>query len=170
MKQDEEQFLTSDQILSISFFKGGTSVLADAFLVKGNLNMDEMHFAFAYGAFLQLLDDLQDAKDDKKDKHQTLFSTIEDKSQIDYEVIKLISYIFKINTEGQLDTQMMSFMKEVIRNCTLMMIMEAVGRNPELISRKLYKELESYSKVRLPFYKEFEEKMKSIATNLSEKQ
>ena len=170
MKQDEEQFLTSDQILSISFFKGGTSVLADAFLVKGNLNMDEMHFAFAYGAFLQLLDDLQDAKDDKKDKHQTLFSTIEDKSQIDYEVIKLISYIFKINTEGQSDTQMMSFMKEVIRNCTLMMIMEAVGRNPELISRKLYKELESYSKVRLPFYKEFEEKMKSIATNLSEKQ
>jgi hypothetical protein len=49
---------TVDKILPISFFKGGTSVLADAFLVKGNLNIKEMHFAFAYGSFLQLLDDL----------------------------------------------------------------------------------------------------------------
>jgi len=30
-----------------------------------------------------------------------------------------------------------------------------------LISGKLYKQLESYSKVRLPYYRKFEEKIKS---------
>jgi hypothetical protein len=161
MKQDENELLTCDKILPISFFKGGTSVLADAFLVKGNLNINEMHFAFAYGAFLQLLDDLQDAKADKKDNHQTLFSIKQDNELIDDEVRGLISYIFKVNSLDESDTQIMYLMKEVISTCTLSMVMDAVGRNTKLISHKLYKELESYSKVRLPFYKEYESKIKS---------
>lgn len=66
IKQHTDEMLANDKILPISFFKGGTSVLADAFLVKENLNIKEMHFAFAYGSFLQLLDDLQDAVADKK--------------------------------------------------------------------------------------------------------
>jgi hypothetical protein len=47
-------------------------------------------------------------------------------------------------------------------SCTLVMIMDAAGRNPGLISHKLYKELESYSKARLSFYKEFEDTIKSL--------
>jgi hypothetical protein len=56
----------------------------------------------------------------------------------------------------------MSLMKEVITSCTLVMVMDAAGRNPGLISHRLYKELESYSKVKLSFYKEFEDKIKSL--------
>ncbi len=159
MKQDRDEILTKDKILPISFFKGGASVLADAFLVKGNLNIDEMYFAFTYGTFLQLIDDLQDAEEDKKDRHQTLFSTRNE--IVDNEIKRLISYIFKLNTVNEPDTETMYFMKQVISSCTLIMIMEAVARNPELISGKLYKQLESYSKVRLPYYRKFEEKIKS---------
>jgi hypothetical protein len=162
IKQDMDELLAYDKILPISFFKGGTSVLADAFLVKGNLTIKEMHFAFAYGSFLQLLDDLQDAVVDKKDNHQTLFSIGNNNELIDNEVRSLISFIFKANTTDESDTSIMSLMKQVITSCTLVMVMDAAGRNPSLISHKLYKELESYSKVRLSFYKEFEDKIKSL--------
>jgi hypothetical protein len=162
IKQDKDELLTYDKILPISFFKGGTSVLADAFLVKGNLNIKEMHFAFSYGSFLQLLDDLQDVGVDKKHNHQTLFSIRNNNELIDDEVRSLISFIFKANTTDESDTQIMSLMKEVINSCTLVMVMDAAGRNPRLISSRLYKELESYSKVRLSFYKEFEDKIKSL--------
>lgn len=162
IKQDKDELLAYDKILPISFFKGGTSVLADAFLVKGNLNIKEMHFAFAYGSFLQLLDDLQDAVADKKDNHQTLFSIKNSNEVIDNEIKSLISFIFKANTPDEFDTSNMSLMKEVITSCTLVMIMDAAGRNPGLISHRLYKELEAYSKVKLSCYKEFEDKIKSL--------
>lgn len=165
MKQGDDEMLTGDKILPISFFKGGTSVLADAFLVKGDLNADEMYFAFTYGTFLQLLDDLQDAEDDKKDGHQTIFSIKNKNELINNEVKKLISYIFKLNTVNESDTDNMCFMKEVISSCTLIMVMEAVGRSPELICSEFYRELESYSKVRLPYYKKLEEKIKSTFTD-----
>ncbi|MCM0648159.1 hypothetical protein NBE98_07190 [Clostridium swellfunianum] len=162
IKQDKDELLAYDKILPISFFKGGTSVLADAFLVKGKLNIKEMHFTFAYGSFLQLLDDLQDTVVDKKDNHQTLFSTRSNYEVVDNEVRRLVSFIFKANSTDESDTPIMSLMKEVITSCTLVMIMEAAGRNPSLISHRLYKELEAYSKVKLSFYKEFEDKLKSL--------
>ena len=162
MKQDGDETLTHDSILPISFFKGGTSVLADAFLVKGKLTINEMHFAFVYGTFLQLLDDLQDAKVDKKDNHQTLFSINRNNELIDNEVTRLISYIFKVNTTNESDTKFMTLMKEVISSCTLIMIMDAVGRNPEIVSSELYKKLESYSKVRLMYYKKFQDKIRDL--------
>lgn len=162
MRQDGDEILTYDTILPISFFKGGTSVLADAFLVKGNLTMNEMHFAYTYGTFLQLLDDLQDAKVDKKDNHQTLFNINRNNELIDNEVKRLILYIFKANSANESDTKTMTLMKEVISSCTLIMIMDAVGRNSENVSSELYKELESYSKVRLMYYKEFEDKIRDL--------
>lgn len=162
MRQDGDKVLTYDSILPISFFKGGTSVLADAFLVKGNLTINEMHFAFTYGTFLQLLDDLQDAKVDKKDNHQTLFSTKRNNELIDNEVTRLILYIFKVNAANESDAKFMTLMKEVISSCTLIMIMDAVGRNTEIVSGELYRELEFHSKVRLMYYKKFEDKIRDL--------
>lgn len=164
MKQDGNESLTCEKILPISFFKGGTSVLADAFLVKGKLNINEMHFAFAYGAFLQLLDDLQDAKADKNENHQTLFSVKNDNDLIDDEVRQLVSYILKVNSPEEADTKIMLLMKDVISTCTLTMVMDAAGRNSKQISHKLYKEMESCSNVRLPFYQEYEKKIKVFYT------
>ncbi|MDD4494942.1 MAG: hypothetical protein PHV32_11475 [Eubacteriales bacterium] len=157
VRQDMPEILSFEKVLPLSFFKGGSSVLADAYLVKGNLNQKEMQFAFAYGAFLQLLDDFQDTESDKNGNHQTIFSISNDKEMIANEVRRLISYIFKVNTADESDTPIMSLMKEVISCCTLKMVMDAAGRNSDLIPQKLYKELETRSSIRLPFYKEFEE-------------
>ncbi|MPW24291.1 hypothetical protein GC105_00585 [Alkalibaculum sp. M08DMB] len=156
LKQDQETKMTVDDILPISFLKGGSSVLADAFLVKGNLSSDEIRFSFEYGVFLQLLDDLQDAIEDKVEGHQTIFSIHNKDESFDENINRLISYIFKVNTPIIGESRTTTLMKEIIISCTLIMIMDAVGRNQSLVSEKLYKKLESYSKVRLSFYKKLE--------------
>ena len=61
-------------ILGISFEKGGTSVLADGYLVAGNLTPSEREKMFAYGALTQLVDDLEDAQNDRYAGLMTVFS------------------------------------------------------------------------------------------------
>ncbi|WP_027108433.1 class 1 isoprenoid biosynthesis enzyme [Lacticigenium naphthae] len=160
--QGKDEPLTEREILTISFYKGGTSVLADAYLIKGTLTKEEMQFAFQYGVFLQLLDDLQDKKEDEENHSQTLFSTKRTQESIDREIRSLISYIYFVNSENGLDKQNTILMKQVISQCTLLVVVEAIGKNPDIVTRSMYKELESYSKVRLKFYKELENKMKEF--------
>jgi hypothetical protein len=66
--------LDEASLLQISIAKGGASVLADAYLVRGWLSEDEAQFMFAYGVVLQFMDDLQDLHDDLANVHTTLFT------------------------------------------------------------------------------------------------
>ncbi|GAA0352075.1 hypothetical protein GCM10008932_01330 [Alkalibacterium iburiense] len=160
MKQHTPLSLSRNDLLRISFFKGGTSVLADAYLIKGKLTYEEMFFSFQYGAFLQLLDDLQDKAEDERESSQTLFTNLKTGEKADSEIRRVIAYIHSVNTISASDNSNSSLLKEVISQCTLLMIMEAVGKQPSIISDTFYKELESYSKVRLSFYKHLNEKIK----------
>jgi hypothetical protein len=58
----------------ITCAKGGTSVLADAFLVRGRLDAEESEFAFLWGVLLQLGDDLQDVREDLARGSDTVFT------------------------------------------------------------------------------------------------
>lgn len=158
LSQGSQNRLSPNIIMPISFYKGGTSVLADAYLCKGHLSGKEMEFAFGYGAFLQLMDDLQDIESDRKAQHWTLFSVKNQEEIFDNEVSKLLCYIIKVIDKHTFGSPDEAMLKRIIRDCTRMMIGEVIGRNPHLVSEKLYKNLESCSKVRLSFYKEFGEK------------
>jgi hypothetical protein len=162
MKQCDKEKLTKENLLEISFYKGGTSVLADAFLVKASLSYEEMLFSYQYGAFLQLLDDLQDKDEDAEQGNQTLFSRLESHEKADGEIRQLIAYIYSVNSKSALDSRHASLLKDVISQCTLLMIMEAVGRHPGIISTAFYKELEACSKVRLSFYKKLNDKISTF--------
>jgi hypothetical protein len=61
-------------VLELSFEKGGASVLADAYLAAGSLSADQAQFAFAWGALLQLSDDLQDLQQDLRQGILTVFT------------------------------------------------------------------------------------------------
>ena len=74
LAQQDDPELSAEALLSISCEKGGTSVLADLFLVAGRPAGPDRRFAFGYGVFLQLLDDLQDVEADLAAGHQTLFT------------------------------------------------------------------------------------------------
>lgn len=61
-------------VLGISFEKGGTSVLADGYLVAGSLSPAQAAMMFGYGAFTQLMDDLEDLQEDMRAHRLTIFS------------------------------------------------------------------------------------------------
>jgi hypothetical protein len=57
-----------------TFWKGGSSVLADAYLAAGTLTPGEAEAAFDWGVTLQLNDDLQDFHADRARGSRTLFT------------------------------------------------------------------------------------------------
>jgi len=61
-------------LLGLTFDKGGTSVLADAYLVAGDLSPQVEQFAFELGAFLQFVDDLEDVPADLAAHRQSVFA------------------------------------------------------------------------------------------------
>jgi hypothetical protein len=67
-------FLTPVELLTICFEKGGTSVLADGFLVAGSINRKQQAYIFGIGIYLQLLDDLQDIAQDIQTHMSTFFA------------------------------------------------------------------------------------------------
>jgi hypothetical protein len=66
--------LSDIECLKIAITKGATSVIADGYLISGELSYDQLHFLYEYGAYLQILDDLQDARDDLYEGVFTCFS------------------------------------------------------------------------------------------------
>jgi hypothetical protein len=64
-----------ETLLTITVEKGGTSVLADGFLVRGELSEAEADFMFGYGVMLQLMDDLRDLPNDVANRHATVFTS-----------------------------------------------------------------------------------------------
>ena len=66
--------LSEEETFKICIEKGATSVIADGYLVLGKLDEKQFHFLYEYGAYLQILDDLQDAKDDYTEGIMTCFS------------------------------------------------------------------------------------------------
>lgn len=61
-------------VLGICFEKGGTSVLADGYLIAGTLTRAQQEFMFYYGTLTQIMDDLEDVERDLKAGLQTIFS------------------------------------------------------------------------------------------------
>jgi hypothetical protein len=81
------------EILRISCAKGGTSVLADAFLVHGVLTAQQNHFAFDWGVLLQLGDDLQDVYEDLERGSSTLFTrAVHRRQPLDALALQLLNF------------------------------------------------------------------------------
>lgn len=62
------------ETLPVVFEKGGTSVLADAWLAAGRLDEQQMRFSYLWGVVLQMGDDLQDLEEDLASGVTTAFS------------------------------------------------------------------------------------------------
>ncbi|MCP4217748.1 MAG: hypothetical protein GY765_24115, partial [bacterium] len=139
-------------IPGIGFEKGGTSVLADGFLIKGQLNQREEDFCFGLGTFLQLADDIQDVVADKKNSHNTLFSHVAGKYPLDLLANKLFNYISTILEQGLTDPALAP-LKELMLRSYYIHIIGAVGKNKKLYSGGYIKMLESYFPFRFSFFK-----------------
>ncbi len=95
LQQDDPE-IPDARILAISCEKGGSSVLADLFLVAGEATPALERFAFGYGCFLQLLDDLQDVDTDLAAGHQTLFTRAAQRGPLDEPTARLSRLIDRV--------------------------------------------------------------------------
>jgi hypothetical protein len=61
-------------VLGLSFAKGGTSVLADGYLVSDALTDAQRQYTYGHGIFAQLLDDMEDIGSDSQAGRLTIYS------------------------------------------------------------------------------------------------
>lgn len=151
-----EDSLTETEALKIGLAKGGASVVADGYLVAGHLTKEQEDFLFGYGAYLQLLDDIQDIKEDRDAGLKTIFT----RNHIPLEM--------KINKTWWFGEQVMQRLPllggehlevfgSLMRKSMDFFIIESIAQNPDLYNRQYRNAIEAYS----PFNFEYIQKQKS---------
>ena len=127
MRQDTSP-LSWEEIKDISAEKGGCSVLADGYLVKGSLSEDEAAFIFCFGMLLQLVDDLQDAADDERNGHKTLFTASSSGTSVQSLTNRLINYACRLFGDDRVFSgSKAAQMKRLIKRSVILLIMGAVA-------------------------------------------
>lgn len=153
--------ISDNEIQTICFEKGGASVLADGYLVAGRLTEAEERALFGYGVYLQLLDDIQDIKEDSEAQTRTIFSCTSGLN-LDEFVNKTIHFGRKALEEMYCfkGNQIESFVKLMNRSIETMII-ESVGMNEQHYSSKYLSEFEKQSPIRFEFVRKKRSQSKS---------
>jgi len=142
----QKNLIGETEILKICLAKGGASVLADGYLVAGNLTEAQLYFLFGYGAYLQLLDDIQDVEEDYADGLMTVFSGSAFLLPLDERLNK--TYWFGEHVMQSLeffDGQCIELFKSLMRRSMNLFITEAIAQVPDAYSRKYVTAFESFS-------------------------
>jgi hypothetical protein len=151
--------LSPDEILTISFDKGGSSVLADGFLVSGVLNPMIQQFFFGFGVWLQLADDLQDMKEDLLSGTHTLFTYRKDPEYL----VELTNRTFHFG-RNVLDeikfcpAEINIRFKEVILHSIELLMIQYIGLNHSSFPSGYCAEIEQFSPVSFRFLRETRKK------------
>lgn len=133
-------------LLGYTFYKGGTSVLADAYLVRGRLTEEESLFAFGYGAILQLADDLEDMDCDMLNQHHTtanIHSRLGNMDTYFDKYCRFISTVFERHYEQDTDRQ--KALSRLLDASINYLLMSAVYSNSHHFSREWFKQFERSS-------------------------
>ena len=161
--------LVSDEkdILCLSFAKGGTSVLADGYLVAGQLTAAQQHFLFGYGVWLQLLDDVQDITEDLQEGVKTLFTC----KGRDADITGAVNRTFHFGRE--LIREITCFPSDrtldfggLMLHAVEQMLNQAAGMNPDRISPDYSAELERFSPLSYSYFREMKKKGSSSRMSL----
>lgn len=142
LQQQKMESLFDKDLMSITFYKGGMSVLADAYLIKGVLSKEEETFAYFYGVILQLADDFQDIKSDLKDEHYTMMNIQGNFGNIDIVLDKFmhfVDYFFQHHYEQSTEKQIA--LKELSFESIQLLVFEAMMNNKQLMSRESYRKV-----------------------------
>ena len=139
-------------VLGISLEKGGTSVLADGYLVAGDLTAAQAEFMFGWGAFLQFADDLQDVQWDHKDGLLTVFSQAATKWPLDSITNRTLQFgarvLERLDCFGAAGAEPL---KELMRRSAVLLVATAAGRARAYHSKAYIQELEAHSPFRFSF-------------------
>jgi hypothetical protein len=136
-------------LLHLSIAKGGTSVLADACLVRGSLSEDEAEFMFAYGVVLQLMDDLQDLPDDLANGHMTIFTRQTHLGPLDGVTTQLWAFTQAVFWHfSRFTAAQPGSLKSMIQDNFRLLLLQTVARNRQFYTGDFVRALEASSPVR----------------------
>jgi hypothetical protein len=173
LSRQRDPRLSDTEILEISFEKGGSSVLADAYLVAGEVSPYDERFAFGYGAFLQLLDDLQDVAADLEAGHQTIFTRAAHRGPLDEPAARLARYVDRILDEEPLTGLEAANRWDLIRRNCRTLLVGAIADQPQRFNRSFRRAIErqwpfSFGAMRR-LRRRAERRLRSAAARLAER-
>lgn len=142
-------------VVRVAFEKGGTSVLADATLVRGWVTDEEARFAFGWGVVLQLADDLQDVQRDRARGIFTLFSKAAGYKVLDEVTSRTLGFAQTVMRRlGDAAVPGSEILQELIQSSSRSIVIRSAGQASELFSRQYIADLEAYSPFRFGFLRE----------------
>lgn len=134
-----------EEILRLSFEKGGAAVLADGYLVAGELNSAERLFMFSYGVFTQLIDDLEDTRQDAANHTATVFSQLAGHAPLDDLTNRLFHFGNRVfQSVNYFQGTQVATLKEMIWKCIDPLLMDFASQMPRYYSRKYLTKLEKH--------------------------
>ncbi len=151
--------LTREQVLKICFDKGGTSVVADGYLVAGNLTPLQQRFLFGYGVWLQLADDIHDIEEDNTKEMKTLFSLEPDKNLITENLNRTFHFGRTIiNDIGCFPSDVCIEFGKIMVHAIEIMVMQAAGLNSGFFAHDSLCKLENYSPIGFGYLRKMRKK------------
>ena len=140
-------------VLGLSFGKGGTSVLADGYLVSGSLNEAQRQYTYGHGIFAQLLDDMEDVKQDSREGRLTVYSQPASHWYLD--ALANRTFHFGRNVLLRLDCfNVEASVRELIRRGADLLLINTIGRMNRYYTAAYLRDLEAYSPFRFSFLNE----------------
>ncbi|WP_347841195.1 hypothetical protein [uncultured Draconibacterium sp.] len=161
LKMNRQNGISDAEICSICFEKGGASVLADGYLVAGKLTREQEQALFGYGVYLQLLDDIQDVKEDSLAFTHTMFSCLPE-AELGKFVNKTIHFGRVALKELEcFDTPNMNDFLGLMNRSIETMIIESVGLNHSWFDKAYLKEIEQFSPLHFSYVRKKRKQSKS---------
>jgi hypothetical protein len=151
-QQGAAQPLDLGQLLRISVEKGGTSVLADGYLIDGMLTREEAEFFFGFGVLLQLQDDLQDLQPDRESQRWTIFSRTSIDTRLDELTSRLYHFMEAVlKTSARFSDPRNSLLRELIGDNCFILMLQSIAINCADYSRGYLRHMELYSPLRFGY-------------------
>ena len=139
-------------VLGLSFEKGGTSVLADGYLVSGSLDEAQRQYTYGHGVLAQLLDDMEDVELDHQDGRLTLYSQLAGQGSLEGLANRTFRFGQKVLT-GLDCFDVEEPVREMIRHGADILLLDAISRMENRYTAAYLRELEAYSPFRFAFLK-----------------
>ncbi|MBP2026770.1 hypothetical protein J2Z35_000561 [Acetoanaerobium pronyense] len=141
-----------NDIKKSTFEKGAASVVADGYLVMGDLTQTQMDFLTGYGIVLQLADDLQDIEEDEAVNHTTIANSCPNKELQEY-ILNLLKLSEKILDKIDFNEDYVNKeMKIILLRSMETLISDAVLKNKKRLDTYFYKRISKASPIGLEKY------------------
>lgn len=161
-QQQRSGILDEPHLLRISVAKGGSSVLADGWLVGGNLDRKEADFFFGYGVVLQLLDDLQDLTEDRDAGHWTLFTSAAMSEHLDCLTNRLWAFMHRVlNVDDCFTGHRAVELKDLIRRNSVMLMLRGMAECAGLYSSDYVHHMERLSPLSFAFMRDHSKEVRT---------